>query len=87
MPNSTAAAFEMWDAKVLFKSAQEKKPRLFGPDPDERYLYAANKHSPTIVEFGVNQDTGELTPNGQTIETGSPSCIVVKSRRESPAAP
>lgn len=33
----------------------------------------------SIVEFAVNHETGKLTPTGQVIETGSPSCIVFKT--------
>jgi 6-phosphogluconolactonase (cycloisomerase 2 family) len=65
---------------VGWESTQGKKPRFFGADPDWRRLYAANESSHTIVEFEVDHDTGRLTPTGQVIETGSPSCIAFKTR-------
>ena len=57
-------------------SVQGRKPRFFGLDPGGSLLYAANEDSHTIVVFRINRETGKLTPTGQIIETGSPSCIV-----------
>jgi 6-phosphogluconolactonase (cycloisomerase 2 family) len=57
-----------------------RKPRFFGPDPHWSHLYAANENSHTIVVFRVDHATGKLTPTGQVIETGSPSCVVFKTR-------
>jgi 6-phosphogluconolactonase len=51
-------------------------PRFFALDPSGTFLYAANQGSGTIVIFRVDGETGGLTPTGQTIQTGSPSCIV-----------
>ena len=53
-----------------------RKPRFFGLDPAGSRLYAANENSHTIVEFDIDQGSGKLTPTGQVIETGSPTCIV-----------
>ena len=50
-------------------------PRFLGLDPESRFLYAANERSDTIVQFEVNPD-GSLTYTGNTIETGSPVCIL-----------
>jgi 6-phosphogluconolactonase (cycloisomerase 2 family) len=63
-----------------WESVQGKKPRFFGPDPDWTHLYAANESSHTIVEFDVDHATGQLAPTGRVIETGSPSCIVFRTR-------
>ena len=63
-------------AHVGWESVQGRKPRFFGLDPGGNQLYAANEDSHTIVAFRVNRETGKLTPTGQIIETGSPSCIV-----------
>ncbi|OGA56402.1 MAG: 6-phosphogluconolactonase [Betaproteobacteria bacterium RIFCSPLOWO2_12_FULL_62_58] len=61
---------------IGWESVQGKKPRFFGLDPGGSHLYAANENSHTIVAFRVNRETGKLTPTGQIVETGSPSCIV-----------
>jgi 6-phosphogluconolactonase len=53
-----------------------RTPRFFGLDPTGRLLYAANLDSDNIVAFRVDAETGRLTPTGQTVETGSPSCII-----------
>jgi 6-phosphogluconolactonase (cycloisomerase 2 family) len=63
-------------AHVGWESVQGKKPRFFGLDPGGGHLYAANENSHTIVAFRVDRETGKLTPTGQIVETGSPSCIV-----------
>jgi 6-phosphogluconolactonase len=59
-----------------WESVRGRKPRFFCLTADGRILYAANEDSHTIVEFHVNAESGQLTPTGQVIETGSPSCIV-----------
>jgi 6-phosphogluconolactonase (cycloisomerase 2 family) len=65
---------------IGWESVQGRKPRFFGLDPDASHLYAANENSHTIVEFRINQKTGKLTPTGRVIETGSPTCIVFKTK-------
>jgi 6-phosphogluconolactonase (cycloisomerase 2 family) len=65
---------------IGWESVQGKKPRFFGADPDWSHLYAANENSHTIVEFRINQKSGKLTPTGQVIETGSPTCVVFATR-------
>ena len=65
---------------IGWESVQGKRPRFFCLDPDGCHLYAANQDSHTIVAFRVDRETGGLTPTGQVIETGSPSCIVFKTR-------
>lgn len=67
-------------AHVGWESVQGRKPRFFGLDPDGSQLYAANEDSHTIVAFRVDRETGKLTPTGQIVETGSPSCIVFATR-------
>jgi 6-phosphogluconolactonase len=54
---------------------QGKVPRNFNIDPTGRYLIAANQNSDNIVVFRIDQKTGKLTPNGQTVEVGSPVCV------------
>ncbi|MES2562003.1 MAG: beta-propeller fold lactonase family protein, partial [Pseudomonadota bacterium] len=65
---------------IGWESVQGRKPRFFGPDPDWSHLYAANEDSDTIIVFKVDHDTGQLSPTGQVIETGSPTCIVFKTQ-------
>ena len=64
---------------IGWESVQGKKPRFFGCDPEWRHLYACNENSHTIVEFRIDRDNGTLTPTGQVIESGSPSCIAFKT--------
>jgi 6-phosphogluconolactonase (cycloisomerase 2 family) len=65
---------------IGWESVQGRKPRFIGLDPDATHLYAANENSHTIVEFRINQKTGKLTPTGQIIETGSPTCIAFATK-------
>ncbi len=61
---------------VEWVPSQGRTPRTFALSPDGRYLYAANQDSDAIVALSVDQASGRLTPTGQTIDTGSPVCIV-----------
>jgi 6-phosphogluconolactonase len=38
-------------------------------------LLAENQDSNNIVAFRIDQETGKLTPAGQTVEVGAPVCI------------
>jgi len=55
---------------------QGKTPRNFALDPTGAYLFAANEDSNNVVLFHVDPKTGRLTPAGQTMEVGSPVCVV-----------
>ena len=63
-------------APLAWEPTQGHTPRFFTLDPIGDLLYAANLESHSIVAFRVDQKTGKLTPSGQVIETGSPSCII-----------
>lgn len=63
---------------IEWTSSQGKGPRFFALDPAQEYLYAANENSDTIVAFKVNSTTGDLSPTGQIIQTGSPVCIIFR---------
>jgi 6-phosphogluconolactonase (cycloisomerase 2 family) len=63
-------------APIGWESTRGKTPRFFGLDPTGGLLYAANLDSDNIVQFQVDERTGKLTPTGQAVETGSPSCII-----------
>lgn len=55
-------------------------PRYICLDPQGRHLYVANERSDTIVQFAVDQESGMLRRTGQVIATGSPVCIVFKTK-------
>jgi len=61
---------------VEWMPSQGKGPRFIALGPDERHLYAANELTDSIIQFAVDEKTGRLRAAGQTIETGSPVCIV-----------
>ena len=61
---------------VEWVASQGKGPRFTAIDPTGRFLYAANENSDTIVAFRIDRATGRLTSSGETINTGSPTCIV-----------
>ena len=65
---------------IGWEPVQGRKPRFFCLAADGNHLYAANENSHTIVVFRVDRERGALTPTGQVIETGSPSCIVFATR-------
>ncbi|WP_374702155.1 lactonase family protein [Herbaspirillum sp. B65] len=53
-----------------------KTPRFFTITPDNCYLYALNEDSDTIVSFTLDQGTGALKPNGFSVASGSPVCMI-----------
>lgn len=57
-----------------------KTPRNFRIDPTGRFLLAANLDSDTIVVFAIDLTSGRLTPTGQSIAVGNPSCIKFGSK-------
>jgi 6-phosphogluconolactonase len=59
-------------------STQGKQPRFFAIDPSANHIYAANENSGTIAGLSIDRQTGRLTPTGQVIRTGSPTCIVFR---------
>lgn len=52
-----------------------KTPRNFNVDPTGKWVLAGNQGSGTVTVFAVNQDTGMLTPTGQSINVGAPVCV------------
>ena len=55
-----------------------KFPRSFALDPTGTWLYAANQKGDSIIQFNIDQSTGELKPAGQVIDAPVPVCIVFK---------
>ncbi|MGA2991721.1 MAG: lactonase family protein [Candidatus Korobacteraceae bacterium] len=60
---------------IGWQSTLGKTPRFMTLDPAGHVLYAANQDSNTIVGFRILAD-GTLTPTGEVVNTGSPSCIL-----------
>lgn len=46
-------------------------PRGMGIDPSGHWLITGNQKSGTVTVFGIDADTGKLTPTGQTFNVGS----------------
>lgn len=63
---------------IGWEPTQGKTPRFFRLNPSGTMLHVANQESDTIVAFRINPE-GRLIPTGQTIKTGSPSCIIFTS--------
>ena len=53
-----------------------KTPRNFNLDPTGRFLLAANQNSDNVAAFRIDPATGQLTPAGQSLEIGNPSCVL-----------
>ena len=51
-------------------------PRAFQLDPTGTWLYALNQKGDDIVQFAIDQETGELTPTGNTAEVPTPVSLV-----------
>lgn len=52
--------------------AKGKVPRGMGIDPTGRWLIVANQRSDSAAVFGIDTETGRLTPTGQELQIGSP---------------
>lgn len=61
---------------IQTEPTQGKEPRHFAISPCGRLLLAANQNSHSIVSMKIDPESGKLTPNGKSIEVGSPVCIV-----------
>jgi 6-phosphogluconolactonase len=46
-------------------------PRGMGIDPSGRWLIVGNQKSGTVTAFGIDADSGKLTPTGQSFNIGS----------------
>jgi 6-phosphogluconolactonase len=51
-------------------------PRAFQLDPTATWLYALNQKGDSIVQFAIDQQTGELTPTGHVTEVPTPVSLV-----------
>jgi 6-phosphogluconolactonase (cycloisomerase 2 family) len=55
---------------------QGRSPRFIALEPSQRFLYAANEQSDTVVGWRTDAGTGRLTAAGQTIRNASPVAIL-----------
>ncbi|WAL81235.1 lactonase family protein [Pandoraea sp. XJJ-1] len=55
-------------------------PRFLCVSPSGRDLYVANERSDAIIQYAIDEDRDAPAPTGVVIETGSPVCIVFKTR-------
>ncbi|MDM0112000.1 lactonase family protein [Variovorax sp. J22R133] len=53
-----------------------RTPRFFTLSPDGRVMYALNEESHSIVILSVDASTGRLNATGQSVQCGSPVCMV-----------
>jgi 6-phosphogluconolactonase len=51
-------------------------PRAFQLDPTGTWLYALNQKGDSVVQFAIDQQTGELTPTGNIAEAPTPVSLV-----------
>jgi 6-phosphogluconolactonase (cycloisomerase 2 family) len=51
-------------------------PRAFQLDPTGTWLYALNQKGDSIVQFAIDQQTGELAPTGNVAEVPTPVSLV-----------
>jgi 6-phosphogluconolactonase len=67
------------DGRVrLIQSAETlgKTPRFITLSLDERFLFALNEDSDSVVRFEVDGVSGELSHPISTLQTGSPVCLI-----------
>jgi 6-phosphogluconolactonase len=53
-----------------------KWPRHFAMDPTGSYLLVANERSNNLVVFGIDAQTGRLTPAGQEVGVSAPTFVM-----------
>ena len=75
------------DLISLYNKSESFEPFLFGMetqngggngyyDPTGTWLYALNQKGDSIVQFAIDQQTGELTPTGNVAEVPTPVSLV-----------
>lgn len=53
-----------------------KTPRFFTLTPNGRFMFALNEDSDSIVGCAVDPTSGRLRPNGFSVQSGSPVCMI-----------
>ncbi|MCX4163168.1 MULTISPECIES: lactonase family protein [Paraburkholderia] len=66
--------------KTRWTDARGECPRFLCLSHDARMLYVANELSDSIVQYLIDANTGTLSPTDHVVSTGSPVCIVFKTR-------
>jgi len=61
---------------IQTESTQGRTPRHFAIVPGGRFLLAANQDTDSVVAFQIDLETGKMKPLGQSLEVGSPVCVV-----------
>lgn len=61
---------------VEHEPTRGQAPRHFTLDPSGRWLIAANQNSNSLAVFGVDQNSGALTPSGPLAPVGGPVCVL-----------
>ncbi|MNC63737.1 6-phosphogluconolactonase [compost metagenome] len=51
-------------------------PRFFALTPNQRFVFALNEDSDSIVALAVDAQHGRLSKTGFAVSTGSPVCMV-----------
>ncbi len=62
-------------AVIAWTPTQGETPRAINFDPSGQFIHATNQGTGNIVSFSVDATSGLLTPTGQYIATGQPTCI------------
>jgi 6-phosphogluconolactonase (cycloisomerase 2 family) len=63
---------------IGYTSVLGKTPRFICFTPDHKQLLVANEDSDTLQLFDIDDETGSLTFSGNSITTGSPTCVAFK---------
>ena len=77
--HNSIAVFAIDDAGKLtpiqHEPTQGKTPRNFNIDPTGAYMLVGHQDSDAVVVFRIDQQTGRLTPTGQTIAVSGAVCV------------
>ena len=77
--DDSIAVFAVNKGKLTFLqnvSSGGKTPRFFCIDPTKRFLLTCNQDTGNICVFKIDQETGTLTPTGQSVDSPRPVCLV-----------
>ena len=61
---------------VEYESTRGETPRNYSLDPTGRWLIVANQQSGTLAVFGIDQNTGALSPVGPLTSVGAPVSVL-----------
>ena len=61
---------------VQHEPAGGQAPRSFAIDPSGKFLLVADQGTNSVVVHSIDQQTGRLTPAGQTLEVPAPVCVL-----------